>query len=861
MKDLSAERWHQIKALLDAVLDRVPGERTAYLNEACRDDPALRREVEALVEAGEEAPAFLEGQALAFAHPFLPGLLAAYEKGPDLYGLIGQVVGHYRILEKLGGGGMGVVYKALDTKLDRSVALKFLPPHLSMDEEAKARFIHEAKAASALDHVNIGYIHEIDETDDGQLFIAMAFYAGETLKKKITRGPLPIDEALDYAVQIAEGLGRAHEAGIIHRDIKPANVMVTEEGLVKIVDFGLAKMADVSLTQTGTTLGTVAYMSPEQAQGEAVDQRTDLWSLGVVLYELLTGERPFRGDYAEAIIYAIRHDEPEPITALRPEVPEDLARIVENLLRKDREARYASAEALLADLQAIKQGEAAEKQAVAPVASGSSSRNRVWIYGGGALVVLVLAAFIASQLFSGGSRSIDSIAVLPLANLSGDPKQEYFSDGMTDALIENLGQIEALRVISRTSVMPYKTDPKPLREVGRALDVAGVVEGTVKSSGDLIEVTVRLYDAATEERLWSGRFERKLENVLTLQREVALAIAREIEIKLKPQEQERLEEAKTVDPEVYELYLWGRNLSYKRTLESLSQAITYFEQAIAKDADFAPAHASLVVPYFMLGASGTLPLEEARSKARQAAEQALALNESLSDAHVAMGVILSMYDWDWSGAERVLKRAISLNPNNTEAIHEYGIYLIRTGKPEEGLNEMKRLLALDPLSPVARRSVAWAYFRNRQYDDAIEYSLRLLDFDPGYAHMHLGAAYLLKGRYEDAIAALEREEVASTGTGFLALGYLGNAYALSGKRDKALALIEQLEEQPNLATLVAEIYTGLGQHDEALDWLDRASSDEQSTDVLVHQLFDPILNPLRSEPRFQTLLEKMGLTE
>jgi len=861
MKDLSAERWHQIKALLDAVLDRVPGERTAYLNEACRDDPALRREVEALVEAGEEAPAFLEGQALAFAHPFLPGLLAAYEKGPDLYGLIGQVVGHYRILEKLGGGGMGVVYKALDTKLDRSVALKFLPPHLSMDEEAKARFIHEAKAASALDHVNIGYIHEIDETDDGQLFIAMAFYAGETLKKKITRGPLPIDEALDYAVQIAEGLGRAHEAGIIHRDIKPANVMVTEEGLVKIVDFGLAKMADVSLTQTGTTLGTVAYMSPEQAQGEAVDQRTDLWSLGVVLYELLTGERPFRGDYAEAIIYAIRHDEPEPITALRPEVPEDLARIVENLLRKDREARYASAEALLADLQAIKQGEAAEKQAVAPVASGSSSRNRVWIYGGGALVVLVLAAFIASQLFSGGSRSIDSIAVLPLANLSGDPKQEYFSDGMTDALIENLGQIEALRVISRTSVMPYKTDPKPLREVGRALDVAGVVEGTVKSSGDLIEVTVRLYDAATEERLWSGRFERKLENVLTLQREVALAIAREIEIQLKPQEQERLEEAKTVDPEVYELYLWGRNLSYKRTLESLSQAITYFEQAIAKDADFAPAHASLVVPYFMLGASGTLPLEEARSKARQAAEQALALNESLSDAHVAMGVILSMYDWDWSGAERVLKRAISLNPNNTEAIHEYGIYLIRTGKPEEGLNEMKRLLALDPLSPVARRNVAWAYFRNRQYDEAIEYSLRLLDFDPGYAHMYLGAAYLLKGRYEDAIAALEREEVASTGTGFLALGYLGNAYALSGKRDKALALIEQLEEQPNLATLVAEIYTGLGQHDEALDWLDRASSDEQSTDVLVHQLFDPILNPLRSEPRFQTLLEKMGLTE
>ncbi len=861
MKDLSAERWHQIKALLDAVLDRVPGERTAYLNEACRDDPALRREVEALVEAGEEAPAFLEGQALAFAHPFLPGLLAAYEKGPDLYGLIGQVVGHYRILEKLGGGGMGVVYKALDTKLDRSVALKFLPPHLSMDEEAKARFIHEAKAASALDHVNIGYIHEIDETDDGQLFIAMAFYAGETLKKKITRGPLPIDEALAYAVQIAEGLGRAHEAGIIHRDIKPANVMVTEEGLVKIVDFGLAKMADVSLTQTGTTLGTVAYMSPEQAQGEAVDQRTDLWSLGVVLYELLTGERPFRGDYAEAIIYAIRHDEPEPITALRPEVPEDLARIVENLLRKDREARYASAEALLADLQAIKQGEAAEKQAVAPVASGSSSRNRVWIYGGGALVVLVLAAFIASQLFSGGSRSIDSIAVLPLANLSGDPKQEYFSDGMTDALIENLGQIEALRVISRTSVMPYKTDPKPLREVGRALDVAGVVEGTVKSSGDLIEVTVRLYDAATEERLWSGRFERKLENVLTLQREVALAIAREIEIQLKPQEQERLEEAKTVDPEVYELYLWGRNLSYKRTLESLSQAITYFEQAIAKDADFAPAHASLVVPYFMLGASGTLPLEEARSKARQAAEQALALNESLSDAHVAMGVILSMYDWDWSGAERVLKRAISLNPNNTEAIHEYGIYLIRTGKPEEGLNEMKRLLALDPLSPVARRSVAWAYFRNRQYDEAIEYSLRLLDFDPGYAHMYLGAAYLLKGRYEDAIAALEREEVASTGTGFLALGYLGNAYALSGKRDKALALIEQLEEQPNLATLVAEIYTGLGQHDEALDWLDRASSDEQSTDVLVHQLFDPILNPLRSEPRFQTLLEKMGLTE
>jgi len=707
-------------------------------------------------------------------------------------------------------------------------------------------------------------IYDIGQDDDGQLFIAMAYYDGQTLKYRLADG-LSIEESIEIAIQIAEGLERAHEAKIVHRDIKPANLMVTDRGRVKILDFGVAKLdLSVALTKTGSTVGTAAYMSPEQGQGQEVDQRTDLWALGVVLYEMLTGQRPFRGDYGAALAYAIMHKDPEPLREACPEAPEELVRIVEQLLRKDRETRYANAEALLADLRALKTDLTAEKQEAAPVTSGSSSRRRIWIYGGGVLVLLVLAALVAWQLSSGASRVIDSIAVLPLANLSGDSAQEYFADGMTDAVIENLGQIEALRVISRTSVMQYKTEPKPLREVGRALGVAGVVEGTVKWSGDQVVVTVRLYDAATEERLWSRSFERELKDALTLQREVALAIAREIEVQVKPQVQERLEEARSIDPEAYDLFLLGRHFRDRDTLEDWEQAITYFERSIAKDSTFAPSYAMLAIPYLLLTANSKLPREEGTAKTRQAAERALELDPLLPEAHVAMGLLRELFEWNWEGAEESFRLAIQSNPNHREAHRELGWLFSRIGRFEEALAEMKQAHQLDPSSVITTGSgLAVAYFFGGQYDQAIEQCRKAIQIDSTYAvpYLFLGRAYLLKGMYNEAIAALEK--VVALSPRPYTVAYLGNAYAVSGRREEALRLLGELKEQWNRgdahALHIATVYAGLDEREQALDWFEKAY--EARDPLLMYLKVDPHLNALRSEPRFQALLEKMGLAE
>ena len=779
--------------------------------------------------------------------------------------MTGRTISQYRIAEKLGGGGMGVVYKAHDTRLDRAVALKFLPPYLNTDPDANERFVREAKAASALDHPNICTIYDIGKDDDGQFFIAMAYYDGQTLKYRLADG-LSIDESIEIAIQIAEGLERAHEARIVHRDIKSANLMVTNRGRVKILDFGVAKLdLSAALTKAGSTVGTAAYMSPEQAQGQEVDQRTDLWALGVVLYEMLAGQRPFRGDYDAALAYSIVNQDPEPLREARPEAPEELTRIVEQLLRKDRDARYANAEALLADLRALKTDLTAEKQDGVPVTSGSSSQRRVWIYGGGVLVLLVLAALVAWQLSSGASRVIDSIAVLPLANLSGDPAQEYFADGMTDAVIENLGQIEALRVISRTSVMQYKTAPPSMREVGRALDVAGVVEGTVKWSGDQVVVTVRLIDAATDERLWSGRFERELKDVLTLQREVALAIAQEIEVQLKPQEQKRLEEARPVDPEAYDFFLLGRHFRERDTMEDWEQAITYFERSIAKDTTFAPSYAIMATSSLLLTMIGGLPREEGVAKARQAAKHALELDPVLPEAHIARGQLQQIFEWNWKGAEESFRLAVQSNPNHREAHRELGWLLTRLGRFDESLAAMRQAQQLDPSAVLANDGVAVALYYGGWYDQAIEQCRKTIRIDSTYAltHLWLGGSYLQRGRYDEAIAAFKKSLALSSGVLFLLSGYLGNAYAVSGKREEALRLLGALKERWNrgdeFGWNIVAIYVGLDEREQALDWLEKAY--EARDPYLMQLKTEPHLNPLRSEPRFQALLEKMGLDE
>ncbi|MHC4150206.1 MAG: protein kinase domain-containing protein, partial [Planctomycetota bacterium] len=528
--------------------------------------------------------------------------------------MIGKTISHYKILEVLGRGGMGVVYKAQDTKLDRFVALKFLPPHLGQSEEEKKRFIQEAKAASALDHPNICTIYEIDETKDGQMFIAMACYEGESLKERIERGPMALDEALDIAVQVAQGISRAHEENIVHRDIKPANIIITNRGEVKIVDFGLAKLAGrTMLTKEGTTMGTVAYMSPEQSQGAEVNHRSDIWALGAVLYEMVTGQRPFAGDYEQAVVYSILNQEPEPVTGLRTGVPMALERIINKAMQKTPEERYQHTNDMLVDLRAVGKSFGGRGAANAP----SNKKRLRFRIGTAALVALVIfAGFFVWQYakkpakrnepMSTPGRKVyqGSIAVLPLENLSDNPEQEYFADGMTEALITQLAQIRALKVISRTTVIRYKATDEPLVDIARKLNVGTILEGSVLLVGDQVRINAQLIDGSTDSHIWAKSYEGELSDVIGLQSEVARSVADEIKVQLTSEEQSRLARQRPVDAEVYRIYLKGRYHLNKFTPPGVRQGMAYFQQVVEKDPNYALAYAGLADSYLVLARWG-----------------------------------------------------------------------------------------------------------------------------------------------------------------------------------------------------------------------------------------------------------------
>ncbi len=770
--------------------------------------------------------------------------------------MIGKAISHYRILEKLGEGGMGIVYKAEDTKLKRIVALKFLPRHIAASAEERERFKIEAQAAAALNHPNIATIYAIEEVD-GEIFIVMEFIEGEELKKKVASDQLPVSSVIDIAIQIAEGLKAAHAKGIIHRDIKSSNIMVTESGQVKIMDFGLAKInSGLHLTKSGMTLGTAAYMSPEQARGEQVDHRTDIWSLGIVLYEMITGQLPFHGEYEQAIMYAIVNEAPEPLSRHRAEVSIGLQHIIDKALDKNPETRYRQIEDMLPDLKSPT--EARASSSANKIKPNLLQRRRTFLYGGiAAFLILLIAGGL--YFFSKRSKTFDAIAVLPLANLSGDPQQEYFADGMTEAVITELAKVKALRVISRTSVMQFKNTTKSLPEIARQLNVDAIVEGSVVRSGDRVQITAQLIEAKTDQHLWADSYERDLREVLTLQRQVALAITHEIQIKLTPQEQARLQEARAVDPEAYKHYLWGLSFWDKQTKESMQQALNQYEQAIAIDSNFAQAYAAVAVPYLASAVMmRLLPLEEAEVKARQAAMKALELDETLSEAHSAMAVIRKDLDGDWSGAEEEFKRAIELNPGNAEAHREYGWGLFKRGRTKEGLAEMIRAFDLNPLSESVNAFVAWAYVYDRQYDEAIAHCLKALQLNPNFPQVqcNLGMAYFTKGLYDETIATLQKVDALALGR-LDCLGYLGSAYALSGQRERALKLLEELKERlergeyTNVA--IAQIYVSLHEKEKALTMLERNGP------WLVVLILSPVFDPLHSEPRFQALLKKLEL--
>ncbi len=776
--------------------------------------------------------------------------------------MIGRTISHYKILEKLGEGGMGVVYKAEDTKLKRTVALKFLPPELTRDKDAKTRFIHEAQAASALDHPNICTIYEIDETGDNQLFMAMACYEGETLKEKVARGPLPLEEAIDIARQVGRGVAKAHEREIVHRDIKPANLFVTNDGLVKILDFGLAKLVgQTRLTRTGATIGTVAYMSPEQARGEEVDQRTDVWSLGAVLYEMVTGYSPFRGEHEHAVTYSILNDEPAPLTEHRGGVPKELAQIVKKALAKSPGDRYPTIGDMLADLQSCDRNVKANAAGDRKYRSKPGGSRRVLLYSSIAAFVVLLIV-VGVYLLPRGDGRVESIAVLPLENLSGDPEQEFFADGMTDELISNIAKVSALRVISRTSVMRYKDTVKSLPEIARELNVDAIVEGSVLRSGDRIRISAQLIHAAKDQHLWAESYERDSHDVLSLQRKLARVIADRINVELTPQEQSALAHTQPIDPEAHEAYLKGRYHWNSRTRESLEKSLGFFEEAIARDPEYAPAYAGLADAYIVLADLEYRAPKDCYPKATELVERALETDENLAEARNSQAYIKYSYEWNWAEAESDFKRAIELNSNYATAHQWYSEYLNTLGRHDEAIKESQRAQELDPLAVMIHTNTGILFYSAGRFDRAVEQFQRALDINDDFywALLYRAQSFKEQGQYDEAFEGYVRV-LQALGLGMEEMEKLRQIYNTSGLEGYYRWFVDEgFEELNSLEILRWQFIVScayLGETDLALEWLARCI--EERRRWVIDMGVEPAFAELRSDPRFGDLLRRMGL--
>ncbi len=768
--------------------------------------------------------------------------------------MIGQTISHFTILEKLGEGGMGVVYRAEDTKLKRSVALKFLPPALLASEDDRLRFVREAQASAALSHPNIATVFEIDESE-GKTFIALEYIEGQSLAEKIKSGPLRLEDALTIAIQTCEGLHAAHEKGIVHRDIKSQNIMVTAKGQVKILDFGLAKLRGATLvTKAGTTVGTMGYMSPEQLRGEAVDQRTDIWALGIVLYEMLAGRRPFQGEFEDAVAYQITNLQPEPLTAIRTGVPMELERIVEKALRKEAQERYQRAEDLLVDLRSLRKVSDDSGAGRGTASIRILNNRRLFIYGAAAILLMLIIGIGLRLYHPFGLGPIESIAVLPLENLSRDPEQDYFADGMTEALTTELAQIGALKVISRTSVMKYKTSQRLISEIARELNVDAIVEGSVQRSGDRVAITVQLIDARIDRHLWAKPYERDLRDILSLQREAAHEIAGEIRVVLTPKEERNFAIRTEVNPEAFQLYLKGRYFWDKRSPHDMQKAIECFSRAIELDPSYALAYAGLADCYLF---QTPLPRSESMPKAKAAALKALQIDSSLAEAHTTLGFVYMNFEWDWSAAEKEFMLALALKPNYPVAHQFYGAYLVLRGNPNKGIQEVRRALELDPLSLAINWHLGLMLYLARRIDESVDQFRRTLRLQEDYALAvgGLGDAYV-QGRLFDEATLMYKKMPRP-------LGRLAYVSAVSGNEQDArtkLALILRAPDRDGLSQYdLAKVYASLGDADEAIGWL-REGYKERVFSMFFLKA-DPAFDRIRSDPRFAALLKKLGLEQ
>jgi len=792
--------------------------------------------------------------------------------------VIGQTISHYRILEKLGEGGMGVVYRAEDTKLKRDVALKFLPPEQTREPDAKARFVHEAQAAAALHHPNICTVYEIDEAA-GQMFIAMACIEGQSLKEKIQAGPLMLAEALDLAVQVAEGLREAHHHGIVHRDVKPANIMLTAGGQAQIMDFGLAtSRGKTKLTRTNTTLGTFAYMSPEQSRGEVVDRRADIWSFGVMLYEMISGCQPFQGGYEQAVVHAILSDDPEPLSGVRTGVPLELERIVGKAIAKPRENRYQHLDDLLVDLRAVQERlgtiadstRSATRTGNSGAAPARGSHRPLAIVGGimaaaavfGAILVGLNIGNLRDSLQGEGNVSpIRSLAVLPFDNMMGDAEQDFFVEGMHEALITELSKIGTLRVISRTSAMLYEGTDKSIPEIASELEVDAVVEGSVLRVGDHVRITAQLISGVNDEHLWADDYDRELEDILNLLSEVARAVAGEIDIVLTPQQQERLIADRKIDPDVYELLLRGRHHLNKFTPQDILEARSFFEQAVAADPNSAIAHAFLSGSYLVISIVGNEPSHEVFPPARDAALRALELDPDLGGAHAALGFVELCFNWDWDAAEREFRRALELEPSNGYVLHGLADILTIRGRVDEAVELVKRARQFDPFSYL-RNLVVWIHLHlARRYEEVIAEveQWRAFSGDSQAGWFQLYRAYYYLGQSEKAMVECRRSLTAHDPE---YAPVLEAAYIEAGipgvSRVFAERLVTLSQSDYIDAFAIALYFARAGEVDQTFIWLERACEERVTTLQLIAM---PALDPYRSDPRFVDLMQRMGIPE